>query len=104
MQHFTRTSYGDSEISYKRENQRFHGILQGNGAGPTICAMISSSILESLKDHGFGITIEHPETKTQERIAAFSFVDDTDLIQTIPINSEAHDISQAALNHWNNDL
>jgi Reverse transcriptase (RNA-dependent DNA polymerase) len=105
MTHITRTSYGDSEISYKRSgNQRFHGILQGNGAGPTIWAMISSPLLESLKDQGFGISIEHPSTRTEERISAFSFVDDTDLIQAIPEGYEAHAISQEALQRWNEDL
>lgn len=104
MTHFTRTSFGDSEISYDKGNDRFHGILQGNGAGPTIWAMISSSILTSLRDHNFGTTIVHPHTRKQESISAFSFVDDTDLIQTISDNVEAHDISQLALNCWDEDL
>lgn len=104
MTHFTRTSFGDSDISYDKGNTRFHGVLQGNGAGPSIWAMISSSILTSLRNNNFGTTIIHPHTRKQESIAAFSFVDYTDLIQTISEQEEAHEISQLALNCWAEDL
>ena len=36
MKHFIRTSFGDSSLYYQQQEQMFHGILQGNGAGPTI--------------------------------------------------------------------
>jgi Reverse transcriptase (RNA-dependent DNA polymerase) len=36
MERCVRTTFGDSELTYKEESEKFHGILQGNGAGPTI--------------------------------------------------------------------
>jgi hypothetical protein len=43
MKHFIRTTYGDSDASYQStEEMKFHGNLQGNGAGPTIWALVTS--------------------------------------------------------------
>ena len=55
MTHHIRTSFGDSEISYNQANTPFHGILQGNGAGPTIWAMISTVLLDKLRAKGIGV-------------------------------------------------
>jgi Reverse transcriptase (RNA-dependent DNA polymerase) len=52
MKRHIRTSFGDSDIKYQQTDKRFHGILQGNGAGPTIWVMISSPMLNRLKDEG----------------------------------------------------
>ena len=80
MKHHIRTSFGDSDSTYQQENVPFHGILQGNGAGPTIWATISSVLLDKLRSKGIGVRI-----KTKDNsiilIQAFAFVDDTDLLQ-----------------------
>jgi hypothetical protein len=35
MKRCVRTAYGDSMITYQETTTKHHGILQGNGAGPT---------------------------------------------------------------------
>jgi hypothetical protein len=86
MTHHIRTSYGDS-TTYAKKEEKFHGILQGNGAGPTIWAMVSTHILNSLSYAGYGAEIKHPVTCNRTVIPAFAFVDDTDLIQTMTDDS-----------------
>jgi Reverse transcriptase (RNA-dependent DNA polymerase) len=105
MEHTIRTSFGDSVESYKREETQFHGVLQGNGAGPVIWAMVSSPILQNLKHQGFGTTLISPFSNNTLRIAAFAFVDDTDLLQDIP--SDHANITtkpQQAVNAWEEGL
>jgi hypothetical protein len=53
-----------------------------HGAGPAICVMISSPMLDRLRKEGFGIEIKLDDGKTLV-IPAFAFVDDVDLIQEI---------------------
>jgi Reverse transcriptase (RNA-dependent DNA polymerase) len=104
MKHTIRTSYGDSEMHYLRENTRFHGILQGNGAGPAIWAAVSSPLLDRLKATGFGVPITSPGSRDTITIPAFAFVDDTDLIQHVAdINNVAH-LPQQALSQWEDNL
>jgi hypothetical protein len=83
MKHFIRTSYGASNEFYSRHIHRFHGILQGNGAGPAIWAMVSTPILDQLRHKGFGVTIQSLSPQQALHIPAFAFVDDTDLILEI---------------------
>jgi Reverse transcriptase (RNA-dependent DNA polymerase) len=52
MKRCIRTAFGDSLITYQETTQKFHGILQGNGAGPTIWIMISSPMLDRLRQKG----------------------------------------------------
>jgi Reverse transcriptase (RNA-dependent DNA polymerase) len=101
MERCVRTVYGDSDITYKESNKRHHGILQGNGAGPSIWIMLSSPMLERLKDKGFGVVIQLNETFSI-LIPAFAFVDDVDLIQEI-INEE-HQIIQDIVDEWDEAL
>jgi hypothetical protein len=53
METCVQTTYGDSDITYKAEGVKSHGIIQGNGAGPTIWSMTSLPMLDSLQDKGF---------------------------------------------------
>jgi Reverse transcriptase (RNA-dependent DNA polymerase) len=41
MNHYIRTSFGDSTAFYNKGSSQFHGILQGNGAGPLSCRLFS---------------------------------------------------------------
>jgi Reverse transcriptase (RNA-dependent DNA polymerase) len=45
MKHYIRTSYGDSTHFYQESTPKFHGIGQGNGAGPMIWVTVSSPFL-----------------------------------------------------------
>ena len=102
MQHYIRTSFGDSDISYQQTNIPFHGILQGNGAGPTIWAMISSTLLDRLRDKGHGVTIDTQDGRVIT-IPAFAFVDDTDVIQEL-IDEDDIISPQNAVNEWSGSL
>jgi Reverse transcriptase (RNA-dependent DNA polymerase). len=59
MEHQVRTAFGDSQTSYGGDNwkQRWklppQGVLQGNGAGPTIWTIISSVLFSILDDKQF---------------------------------------------------
>lgn len=84
MKHYVRTSYGDSLCSYGGEtwDVKPHGCGQGNGYGPALWACISSPLLHILRQQGYGTVITTPLSDTSIHMAAFSFVDDTDIIQT----------------------
>jgi hypothetical protein len=104
MKHHVKTTYGNSARSYRSEDGDFHGILQGNGAGPAIWATVSTPILNSLRDEGFGAHILCPTTSNKLVLPAFAFVVDTDLIH--PIHAETSDKPgpQQALDLWEEGL
>jgi Reverse transcriptase (RNA-dependent DNA polymerase) len=82
MKRCVRTAFGDSKVTYQETSTRHHGILQGNGAGPTIWIMISSPMLDRLRHQGLGVKIKLIDG-TEVIIPAFAFVDDVDLIQEL---------------------
>ncbi len=103
MQHFIRTTYGDSEISYSSNEERpFHGILQGNGAGPTIWALVSTPLLDRLRVKKCGVALMNVDGSIIQ-IPAFAFVDDVDLIQEL---HDTHSIEEAqqAVDEWSDAL
>jgi hypothetical protein len=101
MKHFIRTAYGDSRDFYHQQDVPFHGILQGNGAGPTIWAMVSSPLLDRMREKGHGIKIESSEGTIT--IPAFAFVDDTDLVQDNE-GDEGIESTQHAVSEWEDAL
>jgi hypothetical protein len=102
MKRCIRTSYGDSDTFYSEDGiTRFHGILQGNGAGPAIWVMISTPMLDRLRAEGFGIKIEL-EDGSSLIIPAFAFVDDVDLIQEL--DNLDNTMPQKIVNCWENSL
>ena len=58
------------------------GIYQGNGAGPIIWVVVSSPLLQILKEDGFGTFFKKAISQNLIRIVGYAFVDDTNLIQT----------------------
>jgi hypothetical protein len=102
MERHIRTSFGDSDTTYRQTTQKFHGILQGNGAGPTIWVMMSSPMLDRLKAEGYGIQIELPDGNILI-IPAFAFVDDVDLMQEIK-GMEDNGLPQAMVQCWESSL
>jgi hypothetical protein len=75
-----KTMHGTSELNYGgNEWETYpHGIGQGNGYGPAIWAIISSPLLQIMRNKGYGTSIHSPITKETLQMAGFSFVDDTD--------------------------
>ena len=82
--HRVRTGFGDSKGSYggKVWLIPIHGIGQGNGAGPAIWAVVSSPLLNVLREKGYGCEIQCPLSSEYFRFMGYAFVDDTDLIQS----------------------
>ena len=62
------------------------GVYQGNGAGPIIWAVVSSPLLQILKEDGYGTFFQSSISRLPIRTVGFAFVDDTDLIQTAKRN------------------
>jgi len=58
----------------------FHGIGQGNGAGPAIWAVISSPLLSILRRLGYHCHFIGPFSAHEAKFSGYPFVDDTDLI------------------------
>jgi hypothetical protein len=80
--HQVRTGYGDSSSCYGGSNwaKPYHGIGQGNGAGPAIWAVISSPLLNLLRKKGFHCHFVAPLSSIDIKFSGYSFVDDTDLV------------------------
>jgi len=110
LRHHIRTLFGDSQISTGMDLWAvpISGIGQGNGAGPQIWAIVSTPILDMLRDAGFGASFKLAVSRNQVSFVGYSFVNDTDLIQTGPTitstDLEVIPLMQAALTLWEQGL
>jgi hypothetical protein len=84
LHHTVRTIYGDSKSGYGGTLWAvpYYGVDQGNGAGPEIWALVSTPVLKMKKDEGFGFMYETSIKGKQLHFVGYSFVDDTDIIQS----------------------
>jgi hypothetical protein len=57
-------------------------VYQGNGAGPLIWAVISSPLLQIMKEEGFGTLFPTSIMDDKIQSVGCTFVGDTDLVQT----------------------
>jgi hypothetical protein len=82
--HCVRTAYGDSTITYGGPGwiKLMHGISQGNSGGPPIWAVISTSLLDTLRSKGYGFSIASPITNQEISFVGYSFVNDNDIVQS----------------------
>jgi len=106
--HTVRTGFGDSKASYggKVWLVPFHGIDQGNGAGPAIWAVVSTPLLNVLLSKGFGCEVLCPLSSAFFRFVGYAFVDDTDIIQSAlqETPEKARLQLQDAIYTWENSL
>jgi hypothetical protein len=108
--HKVRTGFGDSETAYGGLDDSglpMHGICQGNGAGPSIWAVLSSPILTCMRSKGFGLKFISPISSTQVRFSGYAFVNDTDLLQVISALQQygfAISSLQQAIDTWEGGL
>ena len=105
MEHRVRTTYGVSEESYggTEWSPKPHGIGQGNGYAPALWAGISSLMLKVMSDKGYGTKLRSPISKIFLHMAGYSFVDDTDFIETALPNEtweSLFDRAQEGLRLW----
>jgi len=76
--------YGDSHqsTSCNTWDTLIAGIGQGNGAGPPIWAVVSSSMFDIMRQDGFYALLVGAISQHQHWIVGFAFVDDTNLCIT----------------------
>jgi len=91
LQHFIRTAYGDSLQSFLGTNSSkpIQGLGQGNGAGPAIWAIVSSLILDSVQNVGYGVKLRSSVAKSKITTVGNGFVDDMDLLAADDTNHSA---------------
>jgi hypothetical protein len=79
-----------------------HSIGQGNGAGPAIWAVVSTPLLNALREKGFGFELISPLLSRYHKFVGYAFVDDTDIIQSTLCNDDQQVINklQEAVDLW----
>ena len=106
VNHYVQMAYGDSERSFggNEWTTPVHGVGQGNGASPTIWAVVSTPVLNMMRANGFGTTFCSALNGDIINFVGYSFVDDTDLCQTAQTQGElASSVlaeMQEGLNMW----
>jgi hypothetical protein len=93
LEHTIRTAYGDSEETYGGHLWviPMQGVHQDNGAGPLIWAVVSSPLLDIMREEGFGTFFKTSISSQAIRFVGYAFVDDTYLIQTSKDGTETGD-------------
>jgi hypothetical protein len=83
LYHTVRTIYGDSKSGYRGTLWAvpYYGVGQGNGAGPAIWEVVSTPLLKTMKDEGFGFMYKTSIGGKELHSVCYSFIDDTDLIE-----------------------
>ena len=109
-EHCVMTGYGPSTPQYGGRHRMAQGllpimgILQGNGMGPFVWAIISSVMLTCMLSAGFHASLVAVLTGAVIHLVGYAFVDDTDLVYTAQDNhtraSALLQQFQAAVNYW----
>jgi len=106
--HKVRTGFGDSKAHYGGSVWLvpIHGIGQGNGAGPAIWAVVSTPLLNVLRENGYGCEVVCPLSSIFFRFVGYAFVDDTDVIQSLlgENPAQAQEKLQEAIDTWESSL
>jgi hypothetical protein len=93
MTHTIRTSYGTSNVTWGGTNlwafpfdHPPQGLGQGtNGAAPAIWALVSTPVLNMLREQEFGAAFRLAISGRAINLVGYAFVDDSDIIQTAAI-------------------
>ena len=110
MTHFIRTAFGDSDLNYGPEDglPPLMGLLQGNGAAMAGYALIAATIVDMMKEAGFGMDMWSPISKRVIKLLSFQMVDDATIVHGGPTNftsgEEIFATMQDLLNHWEGGL
>ena len=105
IQHFVRTTYGDSSSNYCGVRIRpLQGVGQGNGAGPAIWLVITIPLINMLRAEGYGFRFMSAISGESGFFVCYTFVDDTDLVHSTPISAQLIPEMQHMLDHWEGGL
>jgi hypothetical protein len=108
MNHFIWSAFDISDTSFPGGDAPFQGLGQGNGAGPTGWAVVSSPITNMVRAAGYGAIFVSALSCVIISFICYAFVNDTDLVHTHP--GDDHQGSglipemQEAVNHWEGGL
>ncbi len=104
MNHHIQMAYGDLTQSASREMWEvpITGIGQGNGAGPSIWAAVSSPMFDVICQDSFYALLTGAISLQQRHITGFTFIDDTNLCITHPTHKAKFVVNkmQQAITHW----
>ena len=83
MNHYVWTVFGDFTLSFGGiiSGLPFHGVGQGNGAGPAIWAVVSMPLLDLMRAEGYGTVFQMPLSGESIHLVGYAFVDDADIVQ-----------------------
>lgn len=85
---FLRSAHGDSDLSTKTgtwlvpTNQPIHGVLQGSPDGPITWALVSTPVLEAMRDMGYVMAFKCALSGEIAEIVGCMFVDDANYLQS----------------------
>ena len=84
LNHYIRTIYGDSDLSFTGAlwTVPIQGVGQGNGAGPQIWALVSTLVLNLLRAKGYKAFFKAALSGMEIHFVGYGFADDVDLIVT----------------------
>ena len=104
---YIRTAFGESVRSFGGQDDKYialpMGLGQGNGSGPSVWTIISSKMFEVLYKNNLSSFFLTPITHLPLEICGFAFVDDTDLVCTVPNSTSSLDTlekMQSMVNTW----
>jgi len=105
LEHRIKTIYGTSELGFcgKLWVRPIQGVGQGNGAGPQIWALVSTPVLNMLRELGYCAFFRACLDGEELRFVGYSFVDDTDLITTMDLELTYADVAtkmQSSIDAW----
>ena len=106
LSHYIRTIFGDFKLNFGGDmwTVPLQGVGQGNGAGPQIWAIISTPVLNMMREEGFGAFLKASISGDEVSFVGYAFVDDTDLCETAGIGHATGPAvalkMQSSLDHW----
>ena len=102
--HTVRTAYGKSHKSYGGYSPIFtnmpQGLGQGNGAGPTIWSILSSTVFDVLHSEGYSSTFCSALSLGLLKLCGFAYVDDCDLVADGISVGDVYEKLQSVLTMW----
>ena len=102
--HRIRTAFGLSEGSFGGMTSQFkkppQGMGQGNGAGPTVWSVLSSTVFEELHARQYSTGFCYALSTGLYQLCGFSYVDDCDLLADGTTAEEVHTKLQTLLTLW----
>ena len=102
--HRIRTAFGLSKYTFGGLSSKFRkppqGMGQGNGAGPSIWSILSSTVFDLLHEQGFSTPFCYSLSMGLYQLCGFSYVDDCDLIADGDDASEVHQKLCKMLELW----